>query len=114
MKGYKQMWEAGQQEIEVLKAEVNRLAALIAAGPDENAREVERTRVIVDLAGIARHMKVERYTPQQWRQRGWIPPVDFPLIREPLWYASTIKDKFVIPTRRRWYDNPAEELSPVA
>jgi hypothetical protein len=69
----------------------------------------------VDLAGIARHMHVERFTPQQWKQRDHLPPVDFPEIREPLWYASTIRERFVIPTRRVWYDVPAEmDLSPAA
>lgn len=82
--------------------------------------ELERTRQIVDLAGIARHMRVARYTPQQWKQRGHLPPVDFPEISEPLWYASTIIKHFVEPTERIWWDNPDEadiqdeELSPAA
>lgn len=76
--------------------------------------EIERTRKVVDLAGIARHMRVDRYTPQQWKQRGHLPPVDFPDIREPLWYASTIRDQFCVPTRRVWYDNPDAEMSAVA
>jgi hypothetical protein len=75
--------------------------------------ELERTREIVDLAGIARHMRVARYTPQQWKQRGHLPPVDFPEIAEPLWYVSTIKKGFVEPSGRIWWDNP-DELSPAA
>lgn len=111
---YKTMWAEAGREIERLKGEVDRLRAALAASPDENLRELERTRIVVDLAGIARHMRVERYTPQQWKQRGHLPPVDFPEINEPLWYASTLKEKFVIPTRRVWADFPAPELSPAA
>jgi hypothetical protein len=114
MTSYKTMWQEAQQEVERLKAEVERLTGAIFATGDKNLRELERTRQIVDLAGIARHMRVERFTPQQWAQRRHLPPVDFPEIREPLWYASTIKEQFVVPTRRVWYDNPAEELSPAA
>jgi hypothetical protein len=116
MTSYKTMWQEAGQEIERLKAEVQRLEAALAASPDENVRELERTRQIVDLAGIARHMRVERFTPQQWKQRGHLPPVDFPEIKEPLWYVSTIKNGFIIPTRRMWYDHPGpeEELSPAA
>jgi len=73
-----------------------------------------RDRQVVDLAGIARHMRVDRYTPQQWKQRGHLPPVDFPEIREPLWWARTIREQFCEPTRRVWYDNPDEEVSAVA
>lgn len=113
MISYKTLYEGAQQQVNELRAEVARLQQRIALGPDELLRELERTREIVDLAGIARHMKVERLTPQQWRQRGHLPPVDFPEIREPLWYTSTIKEQFITPTRRRWFDNPAiEELSP--
>lgn len=115
MTSYKTMWQEATREAERLRDEVARLRALVAASPDENARELERTRQIVDLAGIARHMRVERFTPQQWKQRGHLPPVDFPEIAEPLWYVSTLKEKFVYPTRRVWYDDvPAEELSPAA
>jgi hypothetical protein len=115
MTSYKTMWQEAAREVTRLTAEVERLRAAIAAGPDVNLREAERIREIVDLAGIARHMKVERFTPQQWRQRGHLPPVDFPQISEPLWYVSTLKEKFVIPSRRVWYDVvPAEELSPAA
>ncbi len=88
---------------------------------EEASAELERIREVVDLAGIARHMRVERFTPQQWRQRGLLPPVDFPEISEPLWYVSTLKKHFVIPTRRIWYDNPEApeeafpaEVSPAA
>lgn len=112
---YKHLWEAARSEATALQKEVNRLRALIAASPDETLRELERVRQVVDLAGIARHMRVARYTPQQWSQRGHLPPVDFPEIKEPLWYASTIRDRFAIPSRRVWYDAPGEEeLSPAA
>lgn len=115
MTSYKTMWQEASREIDRLTAEVHRLTAALAASPDEAKRELERTRLVVDLAGIARHMRVERFTPQQWRQRGHLPPVDFPDINEPLWYASTIREKFVIPTRRMWYDDVhSEELSPAA
>jgi hypothetical protein len=111
---YKTLYEEEKRERERLAAEVDRLSHLVAAGPDESLRELERTRKVVDLAGIAAHMRVERFTPQQWRQRGLLPPVDFPEIKEPLWYASTIIEQFIIPTRRVWYDTPGEELSPAA
>jgi hypothetical protein len=112
---YKTMWQEARDEAIALQAEVNRLRALIAASPDENLRELERVRQVVDLAGIARHMRVERHTPQMWRQRGHLPPVDFPSIKEPLWYASTIREQFAVPTRRVWHDVPGEaELSLVA
>lgn len=112
---YKALWQRSLQENAHLAAEIARLTGLLTASPDEVLHELGRTRQIVDLAGIARHMHVERYTPQQWKQRDHLPPVDFPEIREPLWYASTIKDKFVVPTRRVWYDVPAEVgLSPAA
>jgi hypothetical protein len=108
---YKQLHQEAMQEIE-------RLTALVASAASEVAKlaaEVERTREIVDLAGIAEHMRVERYTPQQWSQRGLLPPVDFPQITGvPLWYASTVRDQFAKPTRRVWYDSDAEELSPAA
>jgi len=108
---YKALYQEAKQQTERQAAEIRRLQALLAAHPDENAREVERTRRIVDLAGIAHHMRVERYTPQQWRQRGLLPPVDFPEISEPLWYASTIIEQFARPTRRVWYDDLPEEGS---
>ncbi len=112
---YKAMWQEECKKVQQLTGEVERLRVAIAASPDENARELERTRLIVDLAGIARHMAVERFTPQQWKQRRHLPPVDFPAIKEPLWYASTIKDRFIVPTGRMWHDFPSEaELSPAA
>jgi hypothetical protein len=112
---YKSLWLDAQEEIKRLRAEILRLNTAIQTGPDEHLKELERTRLVVDLAGIARHMQVERFTPQQWKQRGLLPPVDFPEIKEPLWYASTIIDGFARPSRRIWYDNPVEEhLSAVA
>lgn len=114
MTSYKQLWQEAGQEIERLKDEIERLRDAIAASPDEHLRELERTRKIVDLAGISRHMCVDRLTPQQWKQRGLMPPVDFPEIKEPLWYVSTIKEQFIAKSRapRVWYDFPPEELSP--
>jgi hypothetical protein len=114
MTSYKTLYEGAQQEADELRAEVARLQALIALGPDDLLREVERTRQVVDLAGIARHMRVERFTPQQWKQRGHLPPVDFPEIKEPLWYASTIKQHFADRTQRVWYDRPKQRLSSAA
>jgi hypothetical protein len=110
MTSYKTLYQQASQEVEALRAEVARLHGQIGASPDDLLRELERTRTIVDLAGIARHMRVERFTPQQWKQRGHLPPVDFPDIKEPLWYASTIQERFVKPSRRVWYDYaPVEE-----
>ena len=100
------LYQEARTEIETLNQEVARLRAAIDASPDENLRERERTRSIVDLAGIARHMHVERFTPQQWKQRDLLPPVDFPDIREPIWYASTIRDGFAAVTRRLWCETP--------
>lgn len=88
MPKYKEMWQESVREIERLKA---------ALGSDGQ---------IVDLAGIAWHMHVGRFTPQQWKQRDFLPPVDFPDIREPLWYVSTIRDKFARPSGRLWCDRP--------
>lgn len=108
MPSYKTMWQEANQEAQRLRGEVDQLRA-----------ELDRTRLIVDLAGIARHMQVERFTPQQWKQRGHLPPVDFPDIKEPLWYVSTIKEHFADRTQRVWYDSPPvrpddDELSFVA
>lgn len=116
MTSYKALYLEAQARADQLFGEVRRLSALLAASPDENAREVERTRLIVDLAGIARHMRVERFTPQQWKQRDLLPPVDFPEIKEPLWYVSTLKRDFIVPTRRVWHDYapPEEGLSSAA
>ena len=103
---YKTLWQEAKEEAAQLHAEVDRLRTLLAGSPDEHLRELERIRLVVDLAGVARHMHVERFTPQQWKQRDLLPPVDFPDIREPLWYASTIRDGFAGPTRRLWCDTP--------
>ena len=111
---YKTLWQEEKQKAAALWSEVQRLRALVEASPDDNVRELERTREIVDLAGIAAHMRVQRYTPQQWRQRDLLPPVDFPKIAEPLWYASTVIREFVIPTRRVWYSELDDVLSPAA
>ncbi len=105
---YKEKWQEARAEIEKfqdrilrLRREIDRLSAALL-----NQREP--CGQIVDLAGIARHMKVDRNTPPQWRQRRLLPEVDFPEVDVPLWYASTIKEKFVIPTGRSWYENPVE------
>lgn len=102
MTSYKIMWQEAQEEIAQLRA-------AMALSPDEAIRELARTRQIVDLAGIARHMHVERFTPQQWRQREFLPPVDFPEIKEPLWYASSIQEQFAEPTGRLWCPEPTAQ-----
>ena len=119
---YKALWQEAVQANDQLKAEIERLRQQhrkevdrMYASITANRNETAQTRPIVDLAGIARHMKVARFTPQQWVQRELLPPVDFPEIKEPLWYASTIKGGFVVPTGRVWHDYPDEaELSPAA
>lgn len=112
---YKTLYQEAQQQVKELTDELRRLRNAVAADPDERLRELARTGEVVDLAGIARHMHVDRFTPQQWRQRyrdpqehdGVVfPPVDFPEIKEPLWYASTIRDGFARPTRRLWCETP--------
>jgi hypothetical protein len=70
---------------------------------------------IVDLAAIAAHMRVQRFTPQQWKQRGLLPPVDFPDIEYPLWYTSTIVYQFIntphsIEVGRLWYPKDARDV----
>jgi hypothetical protein len=127
---YKEKWQEADQhnsklqadnaklrsEAEAMKGEIARLNRLLEAAPEVRAAKAQAEAVaIVGLAGIARHMKVARLTPQQWVQRKLLPPPDFPDIAgEPIWKVSTIKEKFVIPTRRVWYDDPDEELSPAA
>lgn len=104
-----------------LKAEIIRLTVLLEADPEvRRAKAQQQAGQVVNLAGIAQHMKVSRSTPQQWRQREYLefPPVDFPDIKEPLWYASTIR-KWARLKQRVWYDDPSEdvggeELSPAA
>ncbi len=106
---YKAKWQEAVGEIEKLQARTERLRRRIDYLSAALMNQREPGGQIVDLAGIARHMRVDpRYTPPQWRQRGLLPAVDFPEIREPLWYADTIKNQFVIPTGRIWYDNPTE------
>jgi hypothetical protein len=127
---YKTKWqEADQQlikawaenarlrgETAAMRGEIARLNALLEADPQvRHAKAAAEAVQIVGLAGIARHMRVARLTPQQWVQRKLLPPPDFPDIAgEPIWLVSTIKEKFVNPTRRVWYDDPDEELSPAA
>lgn len=120
---YKTLWQEVRQENEQLKTELAQLKEELAqlrqqyrretdkvfAYIQSNRNELARTRPIVDLAGIARHMRVARFTPQQWAQRGLLPPVDFPEIKEPLWYAATIREQFVIPTERIWYDTARDD-----
>lgn len=110
---YKTQWQEATKETETLRAKVEeqrRQINKLAAALTSLRKSGTDTRQIVDLAGIARHMRVERFTPQQWKQRNHLPPVDFPEISEPLWYVSTLMDKFVIPTGRIWYDHPGEAL----
>lgn len=95
-KSYKTLYLEASEQVERLKTQVAALSA-----------ELERVGEVIDLAGFARHMHVERFTPQQWRQRDLVPPVDFPDIKgEPLWYASTIRDTFALPTGRLWCPAP--------
>src|ERR1700753_2899083 len=97
---YKQMYLEAQETASQATLEVARLNALINLSDDEKLRELARRSRIVDLAAIARHTRAPRHTPQQWKQRGHLPPVDFPHIAEPLWYERTIIEQFIIPTRR--------------
>jgi hypothetical protein len=118
---YKTLWQEVTEENARLKEQLARERAEHRANEDSllnfitaHRNDLAETRPIIDLAGIARHMRVARFTPQQWAQRGLLPPVDFPEIREPLWYVSTIRDKFVTPSGRAWYDTTDEALSPAA
>lgn len=127
---YKEKWQEADQhnaklqadntklrgDVEAMKDEIARLTRLLEADPEVRRAKAEADAVaIVGLAGIARHMRVARLTPQQWVQRKLLPPPDFPDIAgEPIWLVSTIKEKFANPTRRVWYDDPDEELSPAA
>jgi hypothetical protein len=52
--------------------------------------EVERIELL-DLSAIAERCGVSKFTPQQWRQRDVLPPVDFPEVDVPLWRVSTIR-----------------------
>jgi len=45
MTSYKTLYQEASSRADRLAGEVERLRALIQAGPDENAREVERTRL---------------------------------------------------------------------
>lgn len=124
---YKALYQEEKKKAEALEAKIERLQQQhrrelekIHAFLQANRSKLGETRAIVDLAGVARHMRVARYTPQQWQQRDLLPPVDFPEIREPLWYASTIIDGFAKPTGRVWYDTAedtddgGDALSPAA
>lgn len=113
---YKSLWQEAQEEIARLHVKIANLrrsnddlsAALLA-------QKTERTEIpqIVDLAGVARHMGVGRFTPQQWKRRDILPPVDFPEIAEPLWMAATIRDAFANdPYGRAWNDSPRGEPAP--
>ena len=120
---YKKLYEEEKARADQLEAKADRLQqqhqrelAKIDAYLTSGRTKLDKTPAIVDLAGIARHMRVARYTPQQWQQRDLLPPVDFPEIREPLWFAATIIKEFAQPTGRPWYDTPGEDevLSPAA
>lgn len=105
-----------RKENEMMRDEITRLNALLDDTPEaKQARASRRAASIVGLAGIAYHMRVARLTPQQWVQRGLLPPPDFPDVAgEPIWRVQTIIDQFVTPSRRVWYDDPESELSPAA
>lgn len=126
MTSYKTLWQEANSENERLRAdnrrlrekhrqEMDRVYALLTS---KRSEDFDCTPQLVDLAGIARHMKVARFTPQQWAQRGLLPPPDFPELSEPVWLASTIKYGFAADTGRQWYDTlpegEAEGLSPAA
>jgi hypothetical protein len=128
---YKTKWQEADQQVSKLSAdnvrlrnennmmrdEIHRLNGLLADTPEVRRAWAHSQAVeVVGLAGIARHMRVARLTPQQWVQRGLLPPQDFPgAAGEPIWRVGTIIDKFVRPTRRVWYDDPDDEaLSPAA
>lgn len=68
---------------------------------------------IVDLRGIAILLGKSKHTPNQWRQRGILPPPDFNLLR-PVWKKSTIirwaKDTGRWPPERT---SPTTKTSPV-
>lgn len=113
---YKKLYEEEKTRHDRLAAKYTRLQqqrdrerAKMDAFLVANRSKLIETPAVVDLAGIARHMRVARYTPQQWQQRGLLPPVDFPEIREPLWLASTLIREFAEPTGRLWYDEPGDE-----
>lgn len=126
MTSYKQLWQEAKTEIERLRTENQRLRRkhrqemdrVYAVLTSKRNDSFDVTPQLVDLAGIARHMKVARFTPQQWVQRGLLPPPDFPELSEPVWLASTIKYGFAADTGRQWYDTLPEEepgeLSPAA
>jgi hypothetical protein len=110
---------AGMQErADTLENEISRLNGLLAAHPETQAALAwRRATQVVDLAGIARHMRVSRATPGQWQQRKFLPPSDFPEIESgPLWYTTTIVEKFVNATGRVWWhdDEINEALPPAA
>lgn len=126
---YKNLWQEANEEIDRLQArlyDLRRLNDELAVALTSSRAVLATTPQIVDLAGIARHMRVDRLTPQQWKQRKYLPPVDFPEIKEPLWLVSSIIDKFVNapmsdrfvagnPPKRIWYDDLTETaLSPTA
>jgi hypothetical protein len=119
---YKTLWQEANKQNQQLKADIEQMRREHGKALDKlhdfiasNRSNLAETRPIVDLRGISRHMRVARFTPQQWAQRGLLPPVDFPEISEPLWYADTIRDGFANRTGRIWYDTPDdEELSPAA
>lgn len=47
---------------------------------------------LIDLGGIAELLGLSPTTPQQWRQRGQLPPPDEPKFADkPLWRRSTIE-----------------------
>lgn len=119
---YKTLWQEVKDENERLRAENRRLRS--QQRQDAAAREIDRLRAfitahrsdlvktpaIVDLAGIARHMRVSRHTPGQWNMRHLLPDPDFPEIKgEPIWLAATIKKQFAEATGRPWYDTADDD-----
>lgn len=47
---------------------------------------------ILDLTAVAYCCNVSPFTPQQWRQRNVLPPVDYPEVSTPLWKVATIRE----------------------
>lgn len=95
----------------VLRTENVALPLLAAGVSDAERLRAQRALHIVDLGSIARHMQVGRNTPVQWRQRRLLPPVDFPDLAEPLWYATTIIEQFANPSGRTWTDQPSGDAA---
>lgn len=56
---------------------------------------------VVDLDGLAAATNVMPRTSRGWRTRRVTPPVDFPEVERPLWWASTLA-RWAVSTGRDW------------